>query len=170
MVANLLRRPSITRARTLPGAPLIPYIRASRYSGRPWLRVPIGWPGSNLEWYVWWYLSIYGIEPSRRKLVPGRDFFWQKAQGAPGLFIGRNFTRADFVIPHWPGAPMGIILDPLTSFTHASIWHDLRKRQVLIGMGWRLIFLDGPALTANPRTVIEAALRGVDTSKRGKIA
>lgn len=169
MVANLIKRGSITRTSRIEGAPLVPYVWPNRYRLQPWLQIPRGWSGSNLEWIVWWYLSIYGIDPNRRKLVPNRDFYWQKAQTAPGLFIGQGFTRSDFVLPGWPGAPMGLVFDPLTPFTHPSVRHDLDKRRILLSRGWRLIFMDALPLMSSPRTVIEAGLDGRDLSRRGGV-
>ena len=169
MVANLIKRGSITRTSRIEGAPLVPYVRQNRYRLQPWLRIPKSWPGSNLEWIVWWYLSIYGIDPNRRKLIPNRDFYWQRAQTAPGLFIGQGFTRSDFVLPGWPGAPMGLVFDPITNFTHKSAAFDLRKRQVLCSRGWKVIFFDGLPLMSSPRTVIEAGLDGRDLSRRGGV-
>lgn len=168
-VSNLLKRGSLTRTRRLEGAPLVPYVRDQRNQREPWRDVPPGFPGSNLEYAVWWYFTEEGIQPNHRKLIPGRDFFWQRAQAAPGLFIGQGFTRSDFVLPGWPGAPRGIVLDPLTAFTHSSAWFDLRKRNILLGRGWKVIFLDGMPLLSSPRTIIEAALKGVDLSRRGGV-
>ena len=98
MVANLIKRGSITRTSRIEGAPLVPYVWPNRYRLQPWLQIPRGWSGSNLEWIVWWYLSIYGIDPNRRKLVPNRDFYWQKAQTAPGLFIAQEVSNNRFRI------------------------------------------------------------------------
>lgn len=161
------RRPART-PHTRVNAPRIPYIRARRERTRPWLRIPHGFPGSNLEWATMWYLSIHGVGPSRRKLILGRDFFWQKAISAPGLFFLRGFTRGDFVLPGYPGARRGIILDPITPFTHKTAWFDLRKRTILFLQGWKVIFLDGVPLLRNPGPLIEYALRGIDLSKRGR--
>lgn len=169
MVVNLLRRPAPTRTRRLPGAPRIPYLRPRREEAEPWRDVPPGWPGSNLEYAVWWYLTEHGIEPNRRKLKHGIDFFWQRAVNAPGLFVSRAFTRADFALPHWPGSRQGLILDPLYPFTHKSIKHDLDKRREVAKQGWLIVFIDGAPLLARPHGIIEAALDGRDLSARGRI-
>lgn len=169
MVNAFLRRRTPDRTRRVVGAPKIPYGPGRREEEEPWRVPPYGWPGSNLEYAVMWYLTEHGIEPNRRKLRINIDFFWQRAASAPGLFLSRAFTRADFALPGWPGARRGLILDPLYPFTHKSIKHDLDKRRILAGQGWKLIFLDGGPLISRPHGIIEQALDGRDLSNRGGI-
>jgi len=167
MVSAMIRRRTPTRTRRVAGAPKIPYNQRRDEEDEPWRNPPYGWPGSNLEWAVMWYLTEHGVGPPRRKLRQNIDFFWQRAANAPGLFVNRAFTRADFALPGWPGAKRGLILDPLYPFTHKSIKHDLDKRRALAGQGWRVIFLDGGPLIIRPHGIIELALRGRDVSRRG---
>jgi hypothetical protein len=162
-----LRRPGITRTRRIEGAPKIPYIDTDRMEAKPWLKIPQGFRGSNLEWATMWYLTVYGIDPNRRKLRQGIDFYWQRALPAPGLFLSRNFTRADFVFMGRGRLGKGLVLDPLFAFTHKSLKHDLDKRRILGEQGFDLIFMDGAPLLASPQRVIEAGLRSQDISIRG---
>jgi len=154
--------PSILR-----GAVVLPRSRATP-EDKPWRHPPHSWTGPQTEWACYWYLSIHGIEPGRRKLRLGLDYLYQGGLTAPQLFRNKPFTRGDFVIFNFGRALRGVVLDPLTPFTHPTPWFDLEKRRILALQGWQVIFIDAPAVWAYPGPAIEAALRGVDLSRRGR--
>lgn len=135
---------------------------------RPWTTPPPYWTGPVTEWSVYWYLTARGIEPNRRKLRPGQDFFYQRGLTAPGLFLRKPFTRGDFILPGFGRARYGVVLDPVTPFTHQQAWFDLVKRRILALQGWQVVFIDAWRLQIFPRNVIELGLRGIDISFRGK--
>jgi hypothetical protein len=87
---------------------------------------------------------------------------------AAGSLLPPPFTRGDFVIFNFGKALRGVVLDPLTPFTHPTPWFDLQKRRILALQGWQVIFIDAGDLQAFPGRAIEAALRGVDLSRRGR--
>lgn len=160
LVPSLPRFSSV--APVVPGAPR--QLWAPTRVVQPWMHMPTTWRTSQLEWVVFWYLT------RRRAMRLNRDFFYQMAVNAPGLFVSRLFTRSDFVIPtrgRNASARRGIILDPVTPFTHPRGWFDARRRSILALFGWRLVFLEGSHLNRDPRWVIELALRGVDVSSKG---
>jgi hypothetical protein len=148
----------------------VPVKRSSREGpqNRPWLTPPASWPGPQTEWACYWYLSVRGIEPGRRKLKLNIDYLYQGGLAAPGLFANKPFTRGDFVIFNYGKGRRGVVLDPITPFTHPTPWLDLRKRAILALQGWQVIFVDAERLTAFPGTVIEQALRGIDESRLGR--
>lgn len=135
---------------------------------RPWQKVPPYWVGPQTEWAVFWYFTARGIEPNRRKLRLGQDFYYQRGLTAPGLFLNKPFTRGDFVLPGFGRARYGVVLDPVTPFTHKEAWFDLLKRRILALQGWQVVFIDAWRLQIFPGNVIELALRGVDISFRGR--
>jgi hypothetical protein len=114
-----------------------------------------------------WYLTRHGVGPQHRKLLEGKDFFYQRGIAAPGLFFRKPFTRGDFILPAYGNAPRGLVLDPISAFTHPTPWFDIRKRRILALQGYRLIFVEDWALNRNPEYVLEYALRGVDLSSLG---
>lgn len=135
---------------------------------KPWRNPPASWPGPQTEWACYWYLSVRGIEPGRRKLRLGIDYLYQGGLAAPGLFASKPFTRGDFVIFGYGKGRRGVVLDPVTPFTHPTPWFDLRKRSILALQGWQVIFIDAERLVEYPGRIIELALRGVDESRRGR--
>lgn len=135
---------------------------------RPWTRLPASWLGPATEYAVYWYLTKHGVGPQRRKLREGRDFFYQRGLAAPGLFFRKPFTRGDFILPRYGRAVRGLVIDPISFFTHPSPWFDRRKRRILALAGWRVVFIEDYMLANNPRFVIEAALRGADLSHLGQ--
>jgi hypothetical protein len=142
----------------------------SPVENRPWRVPPPTWTGPQTEWACYWYLSIRGIEPNRRKLRVNQDYYYQRGLSAPGLFRYKPFTRGDFVLPGFGRARYGVVLDPLTPFTHQQSWEDLTKRRVLALQGWQVIFIDAWRLDRQfPGYVIELALAGTDISLRGGI-
>lgn len=152
----------------LRGALAVPHTPRGGVVNEPWRRPPPSWPGPQTEWACYWYLSVRGIEPGRRKLKLGLDYLYQGGLAAPGLFRNKPFTRGDFVIFNFGRALRGVVLDPLTPFTHPTPWFDLQKRRILALQGWQVIFIDAGDLQVFPGRAIEAALRGVDLSRRGR--
>lgn len=133
---------------------------------------------SLLEWIVWSDLVKRGWKIFGRPNVPGRtllmrqaDAIYQDAVPAPGLNIAKNFFRADFVIvpgkrgPN-PGPPYqnGIILDPITDWTHRNAGQDRLRRGILAGQNYLLVWLEGTALMTRPHGLITKALFGGDDS------
>ena len=154
------------RSRAVKGAVTLPRPRGlPQY--RPWEQLPANWLGPKTEWEVWWYLTVHGIGPERRKLRPNIDFFYQRGLKSPGLFLNKPFTRGDFILPGLGRGLRGTVFDPITPFTHPFPWFDIRKRRILLLAGWRVIFMDAPMLDRWPGFVIELALRGIDVSSRG---
>ena len=152
-----------TAGRTLKDAPLQKRITNREEDLKPWMNVPANFPGKSvLEWYVLWYLTRHGVLPNNRKYVRNRDFVYQEAIGTPGLFAGKQFTRADFIL-----LKEKVVLDPYTSFTHPSPKEDKRKRIAVKRAGYKLIFLWGPGLEADPGPLIELARQGTDVSPLG---
>ena len=151
-----------TTGRSLVGAPLQKRVDQKKGQGKPWLDVPSSWSNSALEWYVMWYLTRHGVQPNGRKYRLGRDFFYQKAIAAPGLFANKPFTRADFILVREK-----VVLDPYTTFTHPNPLEDLRKRRIIARQGLRLVFLTGLSLETDPGPVIELARGGTDISPLG---
>lgn len=135
----------------------------------PWRSyyLPHPWSGPLTEWVTWWYLV------KRKHMLPGRDFYYQMATPAPGLFINKPFTRNDFVIPcpnqfvRGPGALRALVLDPMSPFTHPFAWFDKQKRDTMAMEGILYIYLEQNTLLLSPAYVIEKALRGIDVSSRG---
>jgi hypothetical protein len=162
--------PSVTAGyipRDLRGAIPVPRSHQSP-ENRPWRNPPQSWGGPATEWSVYWYLSVHGIEPNGRKLTVGIDYYYQRGLAAPGLFLRKPFTRGDFVLPGYGKLHRGVVLDPVTPFTHKEYWFDLQKRRILAREGWQVIFIDAPDLYVFPGRVVELGLRGVDISQRGR--
>ena len=154
------------RSTALRGAVILPR-RVGFPESRPWQKLPPDWLGPKTEYEVYWYLTVRGIGPQERKLREGIDFFYQRGLNAPGLFLGKPFTRGDFILPGLGRAPRGTVFDPITPFTHPSPWFDIRKRRILLLAGWRVIFMESYHLDRWPGFVVELALRGIDISSRG---
>lgn len=166
------RRVSVSTAsspsRTVRGGVAIPRSR-SLPQNRPWQQTPQAWFGPLTEWAVYWYLTEHGVGPNRRKLREGVDFFYQRGLRAPGLFAKKPFTRGDFILPGRGGALRGLVLDPITPFTHPVPWFDIRKRRILALQGWRVVYIEDYMLTKrDPTYAMELALAGRDISTRGQ--
>lgn len=149
------------------GAPVIPRARIPASLLLPYKPMPPSWPNSLLEWVTFDYLTRV------KHFTIFVDFQFQAAVPAPGL-NGKGFTRADFLV--LPGGkaglpdgfyPRGLILNPISPFTHPSRAKDTIERLILGNNGFLEIFLDDVPLLATPRFVIEAGLRGRDLSSRG---
>jgi hypothetical protein len=129
---------------------------------------PPGWNHSILEWAVMWVLE------TKLKYRRNRDYRYQYPIPAAGLNKVSPDFRSDFWILPW-GAngnpagfryPMGIVLDPLSFFTHKSKAHDILKRTVLATNGFSCIFLDNGDLDRRAEEVVRWAVRNVDQSSR----
>jgi hypothetical protein len=107
---------------------------------------PASWVHSDLEWACYWVLT------ARMKLRLWEDFSYQRRIPAAGLNKVSADFRADFwIFAHGRGGggggyryPMGVILDPLSFFTHKSKGLDILKRQILATNGFLCIFLGRP--------------------------
>ncbi len=164
-----LRNPDVLDERVA-GAPKTPrhHGTAKDYQRIP--DPPPDWFGPRTEWIVFYVLTrLKGFV-----MGWGRDFLYQSAVPAPGLFTGKQFERADFLIlPGGKGgdaaygfSPKGILINPISSFTHPSAAKDRIERAILAGQGYREIFITDIDLNARPVQVIDLALRGIDVSGR----
>jgi hypothetical protein len=129
---------------------------------------PASWNHSELEWACYWVLT------ARMKLRLWEDFSYQRKVPAAGL----NKVSADFRSDFWIFShgragggggyryPMGVILDPLSFFTHKSKGLDILKRQILATNGFLCIFLDSADLYRAAEHYVRLAVRGVDLSSR----
>ncbi|MBP9897464.1 MAG: hypothetical protein KBF28_03765 [Gemmatimonadales bacterium] len=139
---------------------------------------PPQWVGSELEWIVWWALVERGWKIFGRQNVRGRtdiyadaDAIYQPAIPVAGLNIVKDFFRADFLLvpgkkapSPGPPFPRGVILDPVTPWTHPNAGIDRLRRSLLARAGYLLVWLDGAQLQARPKEVIAAAISGADDS------
>lgn len=120
------------------------------------------------EWVTAWALGQLG-----GKL--GVDYLYQVAIPAPGLNQVKGFFRGDFwILPRGrfgsPGAPYtrGIVIDPISTFTHRNAGEDRLRRGILAQGGFLLIWIDDKDLYTQPLRVVRLALRGQDVSSIGR--
>lgn len=165
-----------------PPAPPIPRAETfGRDDLRSWSDPPPGWTGPLTEWVVWEDLVRRGWKIYGRAEVKGRTLNYAEADAAfqpaipvAGLNLVKDFFRADFLIipgrrgPS-PGPPYGrgIILDPVTDWTHRNAGTDRLRRGILAQAGYLLVWIDAEAggpLFTRTREVITAALYGGDDS------
>jgi hypothetical protein len=129
---------------------------------------PASWVHSELEWATWWVLT------TKLKYRRYLDFGYQQAIPAAGLNKVAPDFRSDFWLYPWgrngnPAGyryPKGIVLDPLSFFTHKSKAHDILKRTVLATSGFLCVFIDQGDLERRAEEVVRWAARGVDQSSR----
>lgn len=150
------------------GAPVIPRAKGGPSpQSDPYRNPPPSWFGPVTEWAVYYDLTVV------RKFRERVDFLYQPAITAPGL-NKKGFNRADFLIlPLGKGAaaaalaPRGIIINPISAFTHPSRALDVIERQILLGQGFLEIFIADYDLATRAHVVVGLALRGIDVSTRG---
>lgn len=135
---------------------------------KPYPDPPPGFRGPLTEWVCYWWLGTF------KRFRKDKDWYYQVALPALGVFASRDFTRVDFVLPvgaDHPASATGeyraVCWDPITPFTHPDPSMDRLKRAALAVNGYQLIWIDGATLEASPFDVLEKALRGVDISSRG---
>jgi hypothetical protein len=129
---------------------------------------PASWNHSELEWACYWALT------AKMKLRLWEDFSYQRKVPAAGLNKVSPDFRSDFwIFAHGRGGggggyryPMGVILDPLSFFTHKSKGLDILKRQILASNGFLCIFLDSADLYRAAEYHVRLAVRGIDLSSR----
>lgn len=177
--------PSVRRAPRPPsGAPPPPPIRRTEGVTQESLygdRVPAGWQRAETEGIVWKDLVSRGWKIYGRPNVQGQtlnyaeaDAIYQPAIPVAGLNQTKDFFRADFLIVPGkkgpsPGPPYsrGIILDPVTDWTHRNTGVDRLRRGLLAQAGYLLVWIDagrtGPLYT-RPHQIITIALYGGDDS------
>jgi len=152
----------------VPGAPVIPRTKSGPSpQSDPYQNPPPSWFGPVSEWAVWYDLVVI------RKLQPGVDFAYQAALPAAGLNM-KGFNRADYWVFPWGKAgaggatyPQGIVINPITPFTHPSRAKDILERIILGRNGFLEIFIEGRDLATRAHIVVGLALRGIDVSSRG---
>jgi hypothetical protein len=161
-------RPDRSIANRVAGAPIIPRAQSGPSTKTdPYRTPPHSVTGPVTEWAVMYDLTV------ARKFVEGVDFLYQPALTAPGL-NKKGFNRADFLIlPQGKGAaaaslaPRGIIINPISDFTHPSRALDILERTILLGQGFLEIFVADYDLQVRAHVVIGLALAGIDVSSRG---
>ncbi len=132
----------------------------------------IDWRGKPLTEYVTaWVL----MEKLGGKL--GKDFLYQQILPASQVNISGKGFRSDFwILPRGrfggPGPPYtrGIVLDPISLYTHGHTGEDRFRRGRLAQLGWLMIWLDDVELYINPTRVVRNALQGIDTSSIARSA
>lgn len=152
----------------VPGAPVIPRAKSGPSTASDlYQNPPASWFGPVGEWAIWYDLTIV------RKFVQWVDFQYQPAISAPGL-NKKGFNRADFLIlPNGKGgggaalAPRGIVINPISDFTHPSRALDILERNILGNNGYLEVFIDARDLQTRAHVVVGLALQGVDVSSRG---
>lgn len=158
--------------------------RALRVTGetlRGWSDPPPNWPNAETEWIVWEDLVKRGYKIYGRPNVKGQtlnyaeaDVEFQPAIPVAQINVSGKAFRGDFLIipgrkgPHpGPEFSRGIILDPITNWTHRNSGEDRIRRGILAQSGYLLVWIDaakdGPLYT-RPHSVITAALYGRDDS------
>lgn len=172
------RLPSLSQR--IPGAPAPQRsLKLTAVSMQPYPDPPPWWgPHSILEWICYDYLkrvkhwSVYGSpDPDGPASPSGADAWYQAVIPAPGLYQTKGFFRGDFlIIPSGrggsPGPPYGrgIVLDPISTFSHRETGEDRLRRDILAQNSFLLVWLDDAALQTRPRDIIEKALKGQDES------
>lgn len=151
----------------IPGAPVIPRARVGAALTQPYPPLPAGWMNSLNEWIVFADLT------RPRRFVLWIDFQFQAAVPAPGL-TGKGFNRADFLIlPEGKNGlvdafyPRGLVLNPMSPFTHPSAAKDKIERLILGSNGFGEVFIEEVDLLQRPHFIVGEALRGRDLSSRG---
>jgi hypothetical protein len=174
---RLPSRPSV--GRRAPGAPTSPRsYRGTEAERRPEQVPPRWWVHSDLEWITFDYFrrvkhwKILGApnDPDAPSSYVGADVLFQVPIPAPTYGL-KGVFRGDFWVLSTgrngsPGFPYrkGIVLDPVTTFTHRDTSQDRLRRNLLAQGEFLLIFIDGTDLYNRPRDVIELALKGRDVS------
>lgn len=139
--------PALPRLPKLPGLPTIaPAMVPARAAGEGPPAAPAGWPGSDLEWLVNWWLTQHKI-----------DFQYQ----AP--FLGGRQSLggqvADFVIPD-----RRLILGPQGEYWHYASTEKrartLLGKMALQAQGWTVVFMMERDLKQSLSGTMEAAMRG----------
>lgn len=163
------RPPSLQRA--APGAPrAIRSQEVSQATLRPYPDDLSRYPGnSHLEKITgWWLMAKKGYQYNV-------DFLFQVAVGTDGAIGGatnsKGFLRVDFLlVPQGRhgglGYPFqrGLILNPISFFTHPSIAKDRLERSVLATLGYLVVYLQDSDLETRPDYALRLALRGTDIS------
>lgn len=164
----------------IPGAPAPQRgLKLTAQAMQPYPDPPYWWaPHPLTEWIVFDYLRrvkhwiVYGSpDPNGPPSPQGADAWYQAVIPAPGLYQTKGFFRGDFlIIPSGrggsPGPPYGrgIVLDPVSTWTHRESGQDRLRREILAQAAFLLVWLDDTALQTRPRDIIEKALRGQDES------
>lgn len=177
------RKPSVRNK--LKGTPTAPRsFRFTREEVDPGKTPPPWWVHSDLEWIVYRYLTeekgyvVYGAhqDPKGPKSAVGADVLYQVPIPAPGYKLNNKFRGDFWVLPTGKNGPSpypyvkGIVLDPVNPWTHRDTNEDRFRAAILGAGGYLLIWLDGTALYAEAKRVIDLALRGVDVSSIGRRA
>lgn len=151
--------PPTPRSAEVDDATLRPYpADLSRYPGN-----------SHLEQITaWWLVALHGYQI-------GTDFLFQVAISTSGAIGGatnsKGFLRCDYLLlPEGRHGglgypfPRGLILNPISFFTHPSIAKDRLERNVLATLGFLVVYLQDSDLETRTDYVMRRALAGTDIS------
>jgi len=172
------RLPSVSQR--IPGAPAPQ--RSLKLTAESFQTIPEPpvWWGAHpqTEWAVYYILvlkhgwRVYGSpDPNGPPSPQGVDAWYQAIIPAPGLYQVAGGFRGDYwILPSGkggsPGPPYGrgVVLDPVTLFTHGTTGMDRLRRDILGQNGYLLVWIDASALDTRPDDVVMKAVRGVDES------
>lgn len=182
---SIPKPPGIPRAKgfaTKSGAPKPPRTTATRraLTADPGAKKPPWFRGSQPEWAVWRDLvyrrgMIPAFDPRTRRTRRDFDFQFQAAIPVTQVNANTPFFRGDFWIPPgrkggYVGYPYsrGLVLDPITGFTHDQPGEDRYRRTRLAQFGFLLVWIEARDLVNRPHEIVGRALRGADESSIGK--
>jgi hypothetical protein len=121
---------------------------------------PLWWPGSDLEWYVYWALTI----PLKKK--EGVDFTYQA-----GRFGGRSELGGialDFLMIDGSGIGIDVFGEHWHYGKAEQLADAVMRRERCRAAGIELIFIDGEDVKRSPLYYTKEALNGVDHSTAGR--
>lgn len=121
---------------------------------------PAWWPGSDLEWMVYWALTV----PLKKK--EGEDFTYQA-----GRFGGRTElggVALDFLMIDGSHIGMDIQGEHWHYGKAEQLADAVIRRERCRQIGINLIFIDGQDVSRNVLYYVKEALNGVDHSEAGR--
>lgn len=124
------------------------------------------WPTRPLtEWVTYWTL--------KHKLGGrlGKDFLYQHIIPVAQVNVSGRGYRSDFwILPRGrfggigPPYSHGVLIDPVSNYTHKTTGEDRFRRGVLGQAGYLLVWIDDYALYLNPIRLVRLAVQGIDVS------
>lgn len=175
------RAPSAASAARPPsGAPRLPRrVRAGRVNATTLQPFPEPYPDGGIYWpskpRTEWV--VYFILTKKLGAKLGEDFLYQQIIPAKGINISGKGYRSDFWLLRRgkfgsPGPPYnrGILIDPISTYTHRTTGEDRYRRGALAQAGYLLIWIDDQQLYLNPLRMVRDATRGIDHSSIARSA
>lgn len=111
---------------------------------------PSWWPGSDIEWLVYWYLTAHGVKFDYQYPVAGGRY-----SVLPGIGQVLDFTVPD----------RSLVLNVQGEYWHYSTTalrqEALVKKNELLSLGWRVVYVLGHDLQHQLAGTMEAALQGL---------